>query len=67
MSLALFQSPRFWGIVAVAVLGALRTTGVLDALVADAWIEAIQYIVGSAVLVRTVDRTAERIGAKKGK
>lgn len=67
MSLALFQSPRFWGIVAVAVLGALKTTGTLDAIVADAWIVAIQAIIGSAVVVRTVDRTAEKIGGKKTK
>lgn len=55
----IFKSPRFWLIVVIAVLQSLAVFNVLNSEQVDQLINIISIALGSMVVVRTIDRTAD--------
>ena len=58
MDFSFLRSNRFWVLVGLAVVGVLEGMQLLDANVA----EQLKWLLGGFVIVRTADRTAEKLG-----
>jgi len=59
--LSFLNSKRFWGLIAIAIIGVLIEEGILSSEVGQALIK----IIGGFIAIRTIDRFSEKIG--KGK
>ena len=56
----LFKSPRFLGILVIAVLQGLVLFNVIDSAQGDGLVVIIQSVIAGAVVVRTADRLGDR-------
>jgi hypothetical protein len=56
----LFSSPRFLGILAVAILQALELFGVVTSVHSQGLVQIIQAVIASAVVVGTTDRISSQ-------
>ena len=59
---ALLSSPRFIGVLIIGALQALVLFNVITGTQSEGLISIIQTVIGSAVVVRTLDRAAEKVG-----
>jgi len=57
---AIFSSPRFWGIVAIGLLQALVLFNIITSAQGEGLIQIIQGIIGSAVVVGSLDRVGKK-------
>lgn len=60
MNLDFVKSRRFWALVLIAVIGVLKTEGIVSGEIADGLIIILSGFVG----IRTIDRIADKVGAK---
>ena len=60
MDFSFIKSNRFWCLVALAVVGVLEGMGVIDPNVAL----QLKTLLGGFIVVRTLDRGAEKMGGK---
>jgi len=58
-NLKLFQSPRFWGLIAVGILQALVLFNVIDSVQGEGLTSIVQAIIVGAVAIRTIDKASE--------
>ncbi len=60
-NMTILKSERFWGIIAVALLQALVLFDVITSVQGEGLIQIIQTVIGSAIVVRTVDRIGDKM------
>ena len=58
--IALFSSPRFQGVLVIAILQALVLFNVISSVQGEGLIQIIQGIIATAIVVKTVDRSADK-------
>lgn len=58
------KSVRFWKLVVIAVLVVLQQEGFIPDGLADALARVLEFVLGGSVVVRTVDRFAEKLSAR---
>lgn len=56
------KSVRFWKIIAIAVLQALITVGVIQGDTAVILTQLVESVLGVSIAIRTIDRFAEKSG-----
>ena len=56
----LLKSPRFLGILSIAILQALVLFNVINGVQGDGLVVIIQSVIAGAVVVRTIDRTGDK-------
>lgn len=60
---ALLSSPRFIGVLIIGALQALVLFNVITGTQSEGLISIIQTVIGSAVVIKTIDRSAEKVGS----
>jgi len=56
------KSVRFWKLVIIAVLRVLQGENVIEPGIIDALANILELVLGGSIIIRTVDRTADKIG-----
>ncbi len=64
---AFLKSTRFWKIVLIAVLEGLVVTNVIDGETSQTIARLLEFVLGSSVVIRTVDRVGEKTGSQDTK
>jgi len=57
------KSVRFWKIFVIAVLMAFQKAGVIDGGIVNVLAQIVEITLGGSVILRTVDRAAEKSGS----
>jgi hypothetical protein len=63
MDLRFLQSTRFWKLVIIGFLEALVAVGVVTGEGGEAILRIVELILGGSVIIRTIDRSAEKIAS----
>lgn len=60
---AFLKSVRFWKVVIIGLLESMMAFGVIDGVQVETFTRIIEAILGASIMIKTVDRFAEKSGA----